>query len=302
MNSTQGVYAKVFEQVIEQMEQGVAPWVRPWTGEPSTPYNAATGRHYTGGNVLALWAQGMVRGFSSSGWVTFKQALEAGCVVRKGEKGATVFFMSKAIKKQAHGADGQREKDDEPSSYFFARSFTVFNVEQLDGLDEGAVEALKARHGTLPTLTSFDRIEACEELVTKSEAVIQHGGHRACYNPTRDVIQMPEAETFVGREAYYGTLFHELTHWTGHESRLKRITPAKFGTPAYAFEELVAELGAAFVSSRFGIETVSQSAAYLQNWAKACREHPDLLARAASLAGKAADYLAGAQAPAAVEA
>ena len=178
----------------------------------------------------------------------------------------------------------------------------MFNVEQLDGLDEGAVEALKARHGTAPTLTSFDRIEACEELVTKSEAVIQHGGHRACYSPVRDVVQMPEAETFVGREAYYGTLFHELTHWTGHESRLKRITPAKFGTPAYAFEELVAELGAAFVSSRFGIETVSQSAAYLQNWAKACREHPDLLARAASLAGKAADYLAGAQAPAVVEA
>lgn len=285
------VYEKVFAQVIQQLEQGVAPWVRPWTGEPTTPYNAATGRAYSGGNVLALWAAGLP--YAANGWVTFKQAIEAGCVVRKGEHGTPVFFMSKA---QAKGHRAT-EADEEPASYFFARCFTVFNVEQLDSLDDGAVAALKARHGTTATRTSFDRVEEAEAVVERSGADITHGGGRACYIPQLDVIRMPEAESFVSREAYYGTLFHELTHWTGAESRLKRITPAKFGSPTYAFEELVAELGAAFLCGRLGLDVVSQSATYIEHWAKACREHPDLLARAASFATKAADLLAPVQVP-----
>ena len=292
----QKVYTEVFENVIREMEQGNAPWVRPWSGGP---YNAATGRRYSGGNVLALIFAGVK--YQSSGWLTWNQAIEAGCVVRKGEKSTSVFFMSKAVKKATQG-DGPTVADEDPASYFFARGFRVFNVDQLDELEPGALEALKARH-TPETLHGFEAIEEAEEMVERSGADITHGGAAACYIPALDAIRMPEPETFTSRESYYATLFHELTHWTGGDKRLKRITPARFGTADYAFEELVAELGSAFLAGRFGFEQVSQSAAYLRCWAKACRAHPEMLAKAASLAQKAADYLTGEQsAPVAVEA
>jgi len=292
----QKVYSEVFENIIREMEQGNAPWVKPWVGGP---YNAATGRRYSGGNVLALIFAGVK--YQSSGWLTWNQAIEAGCVVRKGEKSTSVFFMSKAVKKATQG-NGPTGADEDPASYFFARGFRVFNVDQLDELEPGALEALKARH-TPETVQGFEAIEEAEELVTRSGADITHGGAAACYIPALDAIRMPEPETFTSRESYYATLFHELTHWTGGEKRLKRITPARFGTADYAFEELVAELGSAFLAGRFGFEQVSQSAAYLRNWAKACRAHPEMLAKAASLAQKAADYLTGEQsAPVVVEA
>jgi len=292
----QKVYTEVFENIIREMEQGNAPWVRPWSGGP---YNAATGRRYSGGNVLALIFAGVK--YQSSGWLTWNQAIEAGCVVRKGEKSTSVFFMSKAVKKATQG-NGPTGADEDPASYFFARGFRVFNVDQLDELEPGALEALKARH-TPETVQGFEAIEEAEELVERSGADITHGGGVACYVPALDAIRMPEPETFTSRESYYATLFHELTHWTGGEKRLKRITPARFGTADYAFEELVAELGSAFLAGRFGFEQVSQSAAYLRNWAKACRAHPEMLAKAASLAQKAADYLTGEQsAPVVVEA
>jgi antirestriction protein ArdC len=290
----QKVYTEVFENIIREMEQGNAPWVRPWSGGP---YNAATGRRYSGGNVIALLFAGAK--YSSQGWLTWNQAIEAGCVVRKGEKSTSVFFMSKAVKKATQG-DGPTEGDNEASAYFFARGFRVFNLEQLDELEPGALDRLKARH-TPATLEGFEAIEEAEELVERSGADITHGGAAACYVPALDVIRMPDPETFTSRESYYATLFHELAHWTGADSRLKRITPARFGTADYAFEELVAELASAFLSGRFGFAQVSQSAAYLKAWAKACRQHPEMLAKAASLAQKAADYLTGEQvAPVAV--
>lgn len=288
MGSTTAVYAEVFEQVIREMEQGNAPWVKPWVGGP---YNALTGRPYSGGNVIVLAFAGLA--YPTAGWVTWNQALEAGCVVRKGEKSTPVFFMSKAVKKATQG-DGPTEGDNEPSAYFFARMFRVFNVAQLDELEPGALEALKARHSA-SSRTAFEAVQEADELVRETEAVITHGGGVACYIPSEDVIRMPEPETFRDRESYYGTLFHELTHWTGSEKRLKRLTPARFGSADYAFEELVAELGAVFLSGRFGFAAVSQSAAYLRSWAKACRQHPEMLARAASLAQKAVDYVTGEQ-------
>ena len=222
-------------------------------------------------------------------------------MVRKGEKSTSVFFMSKAVKKATQG-DGPAEADNDPASYFFARGFRVFNLEQLDELEPGALDRLKARH-TPETLEGFEAIEEAEELVTRSGADITHGGGVACYVPALDVIRMPDPESFTSREGYYATLFHELAHWTGADRRLKRITPARFGSPDYAFEELVAELASAFLSGRFGFAQVSQSAAYLKGWAKACRQHPEMLAKAASLAQRAADYLTGEQsAPVAVEA
>jgi len=292
MASNAAVYAEVFEQVIREMEQGNAPWVKPWSG--LGPHNALTGRPYSGGNVIALLFAGMA--YRSHGWVTFKQALEAKCVVRKGEKSTPVFFMSKATKKASSD-----DEDGEPSSYFFARMFRVFNVEQLDEMEPGALAALKGRH-TEPTRTAFEALQDADEMVRETGADITHGSAGACYIPSLDVIRMPDADTFRDRESYYSTLFHELTHWTGADKRLKRLTPARFGSADYAFEELVAELGASFLSGRFGFEQVSQSAAYLRHWAKACRQHPDMLARAASLAQRAADYITGEQSAPVVQA
>ncbi len=149
----QKVYADVFEQIITEMEQGRTPWVRPWTG--GGPYNAATGRRYSGGNVIALIFAGAQ--YSTQGWLTWNQAIEAGCVVRKGERSTTVFFMSKAVKKATQG-NGPSEADNDPASYFFARGFRVFNLDQLDELEPGALASLKARH-TPETLNGFEAFE-----------------------------------------------------------------------------------------------------------------------------------------------
>lgn len=292
--SSREIYAKVFESVISEMEQGNAPWVKPWRDMggrgDAMPYNAATGRKYSGGNVVALWFAGMP--YSCNGWVTFKQALAEDCVVRKGEKGTTVFYMSVLDKKVKQG---EEEAPGKPGRFFFAKAFTVFNVEQLDELKPGALAKLTNKHRT-PVAdiepTDIERNAMADAMIADTGAKITHGGSSACFIPSLDLIKMPAPESFESTDAYYGTLFHELTHWSGHDSRLDRITPAAFGSPDYAFEELVAELGAAFLSATFGYNGVTRSAAYLKHWAAKCRETPDLLVKAASLASKAADYLA----------
>lgn len=293
--SNADTYAKVFESVLAEMEQGRAPWVRPWSGGSSRgPHNALTGRPYSGGNVLALWCQSAVQGYAVDGWVTFKQALGAKCVVRKGEKGTAVYYMSVA---------NGKEKDGEPAErFFFAKGFTVFNVAQLDDLEAGAVAALTSLHSVPVVRTEYERLEAAEATVTATGASINYGGTRAFYTPSADTITMPERDTFSNASGYYGTLFHELTHWTGAETRLNRTQSGRFGGPEYAFEELVAELGAAFLSASHGLDTVTQSAAYMRAWAKGCRANPAMLASAASLAQKAANYIAPVTTPEPVEA
>lgn len=298
MSKNAEIYAKVFESVIAEMEQGRAPWVKPWRDlggrGDAMPYNAVTGRRYSGGNIVALWFAGMA--YDSNGWVTFKQALSADCVVRKGEKGTAVFFMSVLDKK---AKAGEEEAPGKPSRMFFAKAFTVFNVEQLDELKPGALDTLRNKHRQPagPVVVSeVVRNAAADAMIDSTGARITHGGSSACFVPSLDVIRMPIAGSFDSADSYYGTLFHELVHWTGHEARLNRIVPAAFGSPDYAFEELVAELGAAFCSATFGYNGITQSAAYLRHWAAKCRETPDLLVKAASLASKALEFLAPATA------
>lgn len=285
------IYASVFDRIITEMEHGNTPWVKPWRSlgrADALPYNAVTGREYSGGNVFALWFAGLP--YTSSGWLTFKQAISAGCVVRKGEKGTPVYYMSVADSKQP------TDDDKKPNRYFFAKGFTVFNLDQLDELEPGKLAALKTKHLDDNTFAApvgeLARVATADAFVRGTGADIRHGGDRACFIPSLDLIKMPEPGTFSAPDTYYGTLFHELTHWTGHESRLNRITPAAFGSADYAFEELVAELGAALLSALHGMDTVTQSAAYLRSWAKACRQSPDMFARAASYAQKAIDSMA----------
>jgi antirestriction protein ArdC len=286
MSKNAEVYARTFETVIAAMEAGATPWVRTWsdTKGGTMPHNAVTGRHYSGGNVVALWAAQLTHGYMSQGYLTFKQAQAAGCMVRKGSKGHHVYYMSTVERKDK--VTGEREK------FFFAKGFVVFNLDQLDEVEAGALAKLKAR-SNMPLPSPVERVAAADAMVTATGADIRHGGNQPCYVPSVDTIRMPEASQFRTMPDYYGTLFHELGHWTGHESRLKRLTPARFGSALYAFEELVAELCAAFLSAQFGWDTVSQSAAYLTGWAKACREEPDMFAKAASLAAKAADLVSG---------
>ena len=238
--------------------------------------------------MIALWLAGMPYG--SKGWLTFKQAIGASCVVRKGEKGTPVFYMSVAKRTKEDATTGESKED----RFFFAKSFTVFNVDQLDELEPGALAALKARHANVVApKADHERHADADAMVDATGANIVHGGDAACFIPALDLIRMPELASFDKVDNYYSTLFHELTHWSGGDARLKRITPAKFGSPDYAFEELVAELGAAFLGAQFQFDTITQNAAYLRHWAKKCRETPDLLARAASLASRAVEFLAG---------
>lgn len=291
--SNASVYAKTFADIIDQMKQGNAPWVRPWVAGDGgdLPYNAATKRPYSGGNVLALWARAMTAKWSSFGFVTFKQALNAKCVVRKGEKGSHIYWMSTVTNHKA------TEEEDGPATFFLARGFVVFNVDQLDELEPGALEALRGS-GRSPS-SEFERLEACDATVTRTGADVRQRA-RPYYSPKDDYIGMPNPSAFIGRDAYYGTLFHELGHWTGHASRLNRTLDGRFGDSRYAFEELVAELTASFLAAQHGILCVSQAASYMSSWVKACEEQPDTLARAAALASRAVTYITG-QTEAAVE-
>lgn len=288
MSRNQEVYEKVTAQILAALEAGTVPWTQPWVG--GSQRNALSLRPYSGINVWVTSLVASLRGYTTSGWVTFRQALDLGCVVRKGEKGTTVMFMSR-VEKRKSVADKKRSPEEKPESYFMARAFTVFNLDQLADLEgkEGSLERAKKR---VDIRFEHDPVAACEEMVTKSGATIQHGAFDACYVPSLDEIRMPVRSSFPSAPRYYATLFHEMGHWTGHESRLKRDLRNRFGSEAYATEELVAELTAAFLSHRFGFEVVSQSAAYLASWIRAIKTNPSVLVSAASMASKAADFLA----------
>lgn len=288
--TNQQVYDKVFADVLAALQRGVIPWRRPWVpgAGPTTPVNAVKGAPYHGGNVLVLWAAQMARGYASRGWLTFKQAVDLGAVVRKGERGTPVYYFN-TVDRKVTAPDGS----DDVERFFLAKCYTVFNLDQLDDLKEGSVARIRARIEGITSQDPDELIAECDELVNASGANVQHGFDHACYVPDRDVIQMPARSQFSSTSGYYGVLFHELTHWTGHKARLNRLTNDRFGGPQYALEELVAELGAAMLGGRYGVDTVDQSAGYIAHWQKrlAADDGAKVLAQCAALAGKAADYL-----------
>jgi len=281
---SQETFAKIADAIAAQLEKGVRPWARPWRSGVGPvafdmPHNIA-GRNYRGGNVPYLWAVAAERGYHHPVWLTFKQAQASGGSVRKGERGSTVFFWNFTKK-----IEGGVEK-----TVVWAKAYAVFNIAQCDGI-------------TLPSravhdLPLVERLAAADELIDRTGAVICHGGDSAYYSPARDVIQLPVAQAFVDIEAYYGTAFHELGHWTGHESRLKREFKGRFGDPAYAYEELVAELTAAFCCASVGIASYEREdhAAYLASWLKAIKDDPKAFISACGKAQAAADLILAAKA------
>ncbi len=272
------VYQEITDRIIEQLELGTVPWVKPWStvkGEATFPTNRYTGYAYRGINVPSLWCAGIQAGYESNLWLSYKQARNIGAQVRKGETGTPIIFVKF---KQVQDRDDTTKKKSIP----LVKYSTVFNVEQVDDL---------------PTLYNVEQewnpVTDVDNLIATTSAVITHGGDRACYMPGPDRINMPHKAGFTDSGNYYATLLHEITHWTGSKTRLNRLYGARFGDQAYAREELVAEMGAAFLCGHCGIDGHLQHAEYLNSWIKVLKSDKSAIVQAASAAQKAADFVTG---------
>ena len=269
------VYQDVTNSIIEQLEKGAIPWVKPWKADSSADKNLLTQKPYQGINRLILGLSGMVNGYGVPVWASYKQWESIGGQVRKGEKGTRIVFFSKVDKENKQTGDKE--------SYSVLKAYWVFNASQIDG-----IEIVPAETVAKP----FTPIEYAEERIVKTGAALSHGGDAAFYAPSVDRIQLPNKGTFDSEANYYATAFHELVHWTGAKHRLDRnLEKGRFGNPAYAFEELVAEMGAAFLCQDYGIQGELRHAGYIQSWLKALRDDSKAVFKAAALAQKAADYL-----------
>jgi antirestriction protein ArdC len=269
------IYKEITDKIIAALEEGgLPPWVRPWSkidGETCMPSNFVSGKEYRGVNILALWASQQLSGYESNRWLTYKQASEKGLQVRKGEHGSHVVFWKFFKKKDDDGRESKTP---------MARTYTVFNLEQCDGYEPTEIPE-----------PEWDRDEKVQDFIDGSDASIIHKGASAFFSPKNDKITMPEHGRFKTSEDYYATLLHELTHWTGHKTRLNRPFNGGFGSPDYAREELVAELGAAFLCANFKIDGQLQHEQYIKSWIKVLKDDKNAIVRASSLAQQSTDYL-----------
>ena len=288
------VYERVTNQIVTELERGVRPWMKPWNAEHAagriTRPLRGNGVPYQGINVLMLWSAAMEKGYAAPIWMTFKQALDLKAHVRKGEAGSLVVYADKIIRTETDANTGDETEHAIP----FMKGYTVFNVEQIDGLPERFYAKAEPRSETV------QRIARVESFFAANGAAVRHGGNRAYYSISTDHVQMPPFESFRDAEAYYATLAHETTHWTRHPSRLDRDFGRKrFGDEGYAMEELVAELGAAFLAADLELtpEVRDDHAAYIASWIKVLKDDKRAIFTAASHAQRAADFLHGLQKP-----
>lgn len=278
------VYEIITERICEQLEKGAIPWRKPWRYDHKNNVRGATNliskKAYRGVNAFML----AVMPYSSPYWVTFKQAQGMGGSVRKGEKSTPVVFW-KQLEINETGEDGSKNKKRIP----LLRYYNVFNVEQCEGVKDPSAVPLPV------DAPPFNPIAECEAIVggMPKRPHISHTGGKAFYNPLFDSVTMPAPERFDSSAEYYSTLFHELTHSTGHTSRIGREFGAAFGNEQYAKEELIAELGAAFLCGVAGIEQtlIENSAAYIANWLKQLKKDDKLIVCAAAAAQRSADYI-----------
>ncbi len=283
------LYERVTAQIVTSLEKGVRPWVKPWSAsQPAGQFVLplrGNGVPYRGINILMLWGAALDHGFTARTWLTFKQALALGACVRKGEKGSLVVYASSFSRSETDEATGEENERNIP----FLKGYTVFNADQVDGLPD----SYRTPAPALPA--GIERDQRAEAFAAATGATIRHGGDKAFYNYGTDIVQMPPMQAFRDAESYYGTLIHELTHWTGHDRRLARTFGKRFGDRAYAFEELVAELGSAFLSADLALtlEPRADHAAYLGHWLDVLKTDKRAIFTAASHAQRAADYLNG---------
>ena len=283
------LYETVTQRIINALEHGTKPWRRPWNmkeGEAVYPYNAATKRRYSGINVMLLWSTG----YTSNGWMTFKQAKALGGSVRKGEKASIIVYWNKVESRTETDSEGN------PKTYFLLRYYNVFNVEQIDGLPESYAPLDDAEHDDLLESEKLEGVDSLVEALRQNAGLkLTHGGNSAHYSPVSDSVAVPERKQFHDAESYAATLLHELVHWSGGKPRLGREwlqSFEKFGDENYAKEELVAEIGSAFLCANFGIDPEkTQHESYVAAWLKVLKNDKRLILKAARLAQEAADYL-----------
>lgn len=271
------IYSVVTDRIIQQLESGVIPWQKPWTGLQSGAYSGTTGKPYSLLNQMILGKPGA--------YFTFNETTKRGGKIRKGEKSSMIVFWKQVKVSDTDPATGELKERIVP----MLRYFNVFHQDQIDGFTINA-----------PAPVEHQPIAEAEKIIKHYTAreglTIQHQrGNEAFYSPLRDCIVLPLIEQFPAIEEYYSTAFHEMTHSTGHRSRLNRLkATAHFGNDDYSKEELTAEIGAAALVNYTGIETgktLKNSAAYIQSWLRALRNDKRLIVRASAAAQKAVDFI-----------
>ncbi len=283
------VYARITDKILAALEGGVRPWVQPWNsrhiaGRVSRPLRH-NGEPYSGINVLLLWSEATARGYSATTWMTFRQAQELGACVRKGETGSMVVYANRITKTETNSSGRDVERD-----IAFLKAYTVFNVEQIDGLGERYAD--RRNESAQPV----DRITEADAFFAATGATIHHGGSKAFYAPGPDMIQMPPIETFRDVESYYATLAHETIHWAGADHRLDRdLSRYAQDRSERAREELIAELGAVFLAADLRIspemEPRPDHASYLASWLQVLANDKRFIVWAAAQAQRAVSYL-----------
>lgn len=285
-NQTIDSYVEVTNKIIAALENNTRPWVKPWNDGMLSLQLRYNGKSYKGVNILILWLEALEKNYNQAYWMTFKQAKALGGQIRKGEKSTAIFYSS-AIKEEQE-EEGTEEGEEKFKR--FMKSYRVFNVEQIDNLPEKyCIKIEKSTEGG-----AIEKLPVLESFVSNTKAKINHGGISAYYRQKEDFIQMPLIELFKTNNAYYTTLCHELIHWTKHQTRLDRNLGGKrYGDQGYAMEELVAELGATFVSVELGIvpDVREDHVPYIASWLKVLKSDKKAIFNAASLAQKAASYL-----------
>jgi antirestriction protein ArdC len=279
MPSIKGLYESVTETIIAELEKGVRPWTAAWKttgkGVSIMPTNASTNRPYSGMNILLLWGVAISRGYPSHGWMTFKQANALSGRVRKGEKAATAIYTSFK----------EKEEDGKTRTYPMVKAYSVFNLAQLEGLPE-------AYYATPEPWPEEAQLEGLRNLLSASGIRVQWGAHRPAYLPLKDLVEMPNHKDFATDDDFASTLGHELIHATGHASRLDRKFSEKLRQENYGLEELVAELGSAFLCAHLGFSYLNaQTPAYLDGWLKVLKQDARAIFSMASYASHAADWL-----------
>jgi antirestriction protein ArdC len=287
------LYSRITDQIIQALEADIRPWIQPWCAGHAAGSITRPLRHnrqpYRGINVIMLWLRASLSGYECPFWMTYRQGQELGGHIRRGEKGSTVVY-SDTITRLSTDLYGQETEEQIP----FLKAYTVFNAEQLDGLPASFFEPAER------PLTPMERIEGADRFVERTGASISYGNSEAYYSPTTDRIAMPNPDWFADADSFYSTLLHELTHWTQHRSRLDRdLGRKRFGDAGYAMEELVAELGAAFLCADLGITTEVRvdHAAYIGTWLQVLRKDRKAVFSAAALAERATQYLHSLQCP-----
>lgn len=268
---TDTLYASVTQKVVDLLEQGVPPWTSPFANV--LPANAISGRRYSGSNILLLWLAAMEKGWRNPLYMTFLQAQQVGASIRKGEKSHPVLFVSFV-----------KDKEDPEKEVPFAKVSHVFNVNQVDNLPP--------EYNPAPKVWDKDeQFDASYAFFNDIPADVRYGGDRAFYHHGDDYIRLPTADSFSSADDFLRTFSHELVHWSGHKDRCNRVFGKKFADPEYSHEELIAELGAAFIMAQFGYTGHTNSASYLAGWLKMLKQDPRALFSIASYAGHAADYI-----------